>query len=170
MTTTPAVVSPFSDPSDAGEAGADRTVRCRLVASEFERDLHYRIRREVFCGEMGVFAEDDRDGHDADPLTRLVIGLCGQVAAGAVRLYPLDGEGLWQGDRLAVLPAFRKAGLGAPLVRFAVRTAGALGGSWMVAHVQPQNVAFFRRLGWEPVGSPETYVGLPHQQMRIRLA
>ena len=39
----------------------------------------------------------------------------------------------------------------------------------MVAHVQPSNVTFFTRLGWSSEGELETYVGLPHQQMRISL-
>ena len=41
-----------------------------------------------------------------------------------MRLYPLDEAALWKGDRLAVLPEARPARSGAPLVRFAVETAG----------------------------------------------
>jgi ribosomal protein S18 acetylase RimI-like enzyme len=72
--------------------------------------------------------------------------------------------------RLAVLPAFRRQGLGAPLVRFAVASAGNLGGRVMVAHVQMPNVAFFERLGWRPEGQPVEYVGRAHQLMAIDLA
>jgi len=98
------------------------------------------------------------------------VGYCDGVAAGSVRLFELEhATGLWQGDRLAVLAPFRSSGLGAPLVRCAVATAGALGGDQMVAHVQIANVAFFTRLGWTPVGEPEIYVGLPHQRMLITL-
>ena len=64
-----------------------------------------------------------------------------------MRLYPL-GDGLWKGDRLAVLPTARVHRLGAALVHFAVATAGSLGGSRMVAQVQVSNVRFFERLGW----------------------
>ena len=66
-----------------------------------------------------------------------------------MRFYPLDGDGLWKGDRLAVLPAERASQLGAMLVRFAVRTAGELGGRLMVAQIQVPNVRFFERLGWQ---------------------
>ena len=75
----------------------------------------------------------------------------------------------WQGDRLAVLPEFRSYGLGAPLVRYAVRTAGERGGLVMAAHIQIPNVVFFRRLGWHLDGEVETYAGLPHQPMAIDL-
>jgi len=39
----------------------------------------------------------------------------------------------------------------------------------MVAHVQPPNRTFFRRLGWSQRGEPEIYVGLPHLRMEIDL-
>ncbi len=77
--------------------------------------------------------------------------------------------GLWKGDRLAVLASYRHLGLGAPLVRFAVRTAGQLGGQQMEAFIQPANVAFFRWLGWRPAGSLVDYAGIPHQRMLIDL-
>jgi len=139
------------------------------VATPAERALHLRIRAEVFVGEQGLFSVTDRDAHDDDPDTLHVLGLCGPVAAGAVRLYPLDEPGLWKGDRLAVLPGLRKHGLGAPLVRFAVRTAGERGGREMLAQVQLANVGFFERLGWGRLGEPGDYCGRPHQRMRIGL-
>ena len=144
-------------------------LQCRLVAGPDELAAHREIRRAVFVAEQHVFAESDADVHDEDPSTLHVLGLVDGVPAGAVRLFPLDGPGLWQGDRLAVLPPFRAAGLGAPLVRFAVATAGELGGTRMIAHVQPANEVFFRRLGWRRRGEPELYVGIPHLLMDIDL-
>lgn len=119
--------------------------------------------------EQGFFEGTDRDSRDEDPATLHVLGLCGPVAGGAVRLYPLEEPGRWKGDRLAVLPAFRRRGLGGPLVRFAVRAAAERAGRIMVAHIQPKNVPFFRRLGWYTVGEPAPYVGRPHQLMAIHL-
>lgn len=117
-----------------------------------------------------MFAGSDRDVHDDDRATIRLVGYVDGVAAGTVRLFELEhATGLWQGDRLAVLAPFRTSGLGAPLVRCAVATAGALGGKQMVAHIQIANVTFFTRLGWTSVGDPETYVGLPHQRMLIAL-
>jgi putative N-acetyltransferase (TIGR04045 family) len=144
-------------------------LQCRLVAGPDELAAHREIRRAVFVAEQHVFADSDADVHDEDPSTLHVLGLVDGVPAGAVRLFPLDGPGLWQGDRLAVLPPFRAAGLGAPLVRFAVGTAGELGGTRMIAHVQPANEVFFRRLGWRRRGEPELYVGIPHLLMDIYL-
>jgi putative N-acetyltransferase (TIGR04045 family) len=142
---------------------------CRVVAGEEERTLHLAIRRVVFVEEQGMFDGSDWDRHDEDPATLHVVGFWAGAAAGAVRLYPLDEPGRWKGDRLAVLSQFRRHGIGAPLVRFAVGTASGLGGLVMLAQIQPPNVQFFERLGWYPVGDPAPYVGRLHQQMAIGL-
>lgn len=148
-------------------------VRCQLIDTADDLAAHYAIRRAVFVIEQQIFSESDQDEHDGAPDTLRVIGFVNGVPAGTVRLFPLDPSDLtrdWQGDRLAVLPEFRVSGLGAPLVRFAVATAGARGGRTMIAHIQPANRAFFRRLGWVQRGEPELYVGRPHLLMDIALA
>ena len=121
----------------------------------------------MFVTEQGFFPGTDRDERDGQPGTRHVLATSGTTPVGAVRLYPLDEPGLWRGDRLAVLPAFRSQGVGAPLVSFAVTTAAELGGRCMVAYIQPQNIAFFEHLGWRQFGDQVTYVGHPHVLMAI---
>jgi putative N-acetyltransferase (TIGR04045 family) len=145
-------------------------VRCQAVASAQELEVHHRIRHEVFVLEQELFRPDDRDAVDAALGTVHVLGYWRAEPVGAVRLYPLVEPGLWKGDRLAVLPAFRALGVGPPLVRFAVRHAASLGGRRMVAQIQPQNVVLFERLGWRRVGEIAPYAGRPHQQMDIDLA
>lgn len=157
-----------SDPAPSPSFAPAETV-CRVAVDADERAVHHRIREAVFVAEQGLFAGTDIDPHDADPRTLHVLALSSGEAAGTVRLYPLDEPGIWKGDRLAVLPPFRRHGLGAPLVRFAVTTAAACGGRQMVAHIQPPNVALFDRLGWQRVGGLEEYVGRPHQRMAIDL-
>lgn len=157
----------------AGLRAAPR-IECRVASSADEHGEHLAIRRAVFVDEQHVFDGSDADARDHDPATLHVLGLVDGVPAGTVRLFPLGADGAgsgpdWQGDRLAVLPPFRSAGLGGPLVRFAVATAGARGGRRMLAHVQPPNRVFFRRLGWTQIGGTEIYVGLPHLRMEIDL-
>lgn len=167
----PAPRSPFSATDETLARADGAPLRCFIADDAVSIDLHHRIRHEVFVGEQSIFPGDDRDERDADPDVLKVLGLCGPVAAGAVRLYVTDaGDGVWQGDRLAVLGPFRRHGLGAPLVRFAVRTAAERGGRMMVAHIQPPNVRWFEHLGWGRSGDIEVYVGLPHQPMHVWLA
>ena len=146
-----------------------RKALCVAASTPEELETHHRIRHQVFVEEQGLFEGSDVDSHDAEPGTVHVLGLCDGVAVGVVRLFPLDPDnGLWQGDRLAVLPGFR-LGMGAPLVRFAVTTAADRGGREMVAHIQLPNVAFFEKIGWHAYGEVETYVGVTHQPMAIDL-
>jgi putative N-acetyltransferase (TIGR04045 family) len=135
-----------------------------------ELERHFAVRHAVFVEEQAIFAGHDRDGFDDDPRTLHAVGIWSATVGGAVRLYPLDGDGLWKGDRLAVLAEYRHGLLGADLVRFAARTAGALGGARMVAMIQLPNVRFFELLGWSPAGAVERYHGVDHQPMDIALS
>jgi putative N-acetyltransferase (TIGR04045 family) len=143
---------------------------CALADGAEQRDAHFSIRRAVFVEAQGLFEGSDRDERDELAATLHAVGLVGDEVAGAVRLYPLDGDGLWKGDRLAVLPSERALQLGAMLVRFAVRTAGERGGRRMIAQVQVPNVRFFERLGWSRDGDPAPMLGVEHQPMAIELS
>jgi putative N-acetyltransferase (TIGR04045 family) len=143
---------------------------CALARGHAQRAAHFAIRRSVFVEAQALFDVDDRDERDDDPATLHVVGLAGDDVVGAVRLYPLGDDGLWKGDRLAVLPAERALQLGAMLVRFAVRTAGERGGRRMVAQIQLRNVRFFERLGWQRDGDPAPMLGVVHQPMTIALS
>jgi putative N-acetyltransferase (TIGR04045 family) len=143
---------------------------CRPAAGEAEVAAHHHVRRRVFVDAQGLFKGSDRDDWDAREDTVHVVGLVDGAVVGAVRLYPLDRHGLWKGDRLAVLPEARVRHLGAELVRFAVATAGELGGQRMVAQVQVPNVRFFEHLGWAEDGPPGAYHGVIHQPMAIPLS
>jgi len=132
------------------------------------RAAHHAIRHAVFVAEQGLFDGSDLDAHDARDDVVHVLATHQGRPAGTVRLYPV-GPGEWLGDRLAVLPEFRAAAIGGPLVRFAVETAGARDGRRMHAHVQVANERFFHRLGWSTAGGIETYVGTPHVPMTTAL-
>jgi putative N-acetyltransferase (TIGR04045 family) len=154
-------------PAPVAAAPPDAASPCRVAAGADELAAHFAVRREVFVRQQALFA-DDRDAHDADAATLHVVALADGEVVGTVRLYPL-GAGLWKGDRLAVLPDARVHHLGARLVQFAVASAGARGGTRMVAQVQVANVRFFERLGWSCDGAPGPYCGVMHQPMAIPL-
>ena len=140
----------------------------RVAVSDEDVVAHHAVRHEVFVREQGIFADHDLDVWDDGAVK--VIAAAGSVVLGAVRLYPLDEAGLWKGDRLAVLPEGRRLRIGAPLVRFAVRTAGLRGGTRMIALIQARNVLFFAHLGWTALGDATDYRGATHQEMTIALA
>jgi len=142
---------------------------CRLVETAEELSAHHAVRHQIFVVDQGLFVGNDRDERDLAPDTLHAVGIDRGQVVGAVRLYPLYGYGLWQGDRLAVLPQARVRHLGAQLVRFAVATAGERGGHTMVARIQLPNVRFFEHLGWHADGPAGPYHGVIHQPMAIPL-
>ncbi|MGD9570595.1 MAG: MSMEG_0567/Sll0786 family nitrogen starvation N-acetyltransferase [Thermoleophilia bacterium] len=142
-------------------------VDVRVARDEADVAAHHAVRRAVFVTEQAIFDDDDRDAWD-DAAVK-VVAVAGDRVVGAVRLYPLDEAGLWKGDRLAVLRDARRLRVGAPLVRFAVATAGAQGGTRMIARIQRRNVAFFGHLGWTPLGDVHDFHGRSHQDMTIPL-
>ena len=159
-----------STPARAEPATGAEAIECCLASSDDELEAHFELRRAVFVSEQGLFVDDDRDARDDARATLHALGLIDGEPCGAVRLYPLERSWRrWKGDRLAVLPELRTHHLGAELVRFAVSTAGRLGGDRMVAHVQLPNVRFFEHLGWRRDGASAPFHGIDHQLMSIGL-
>lgn len=164
-----ALLSPSSSEAIPSEA----VLSCHRTSGADELAAHLAIRTAVFVTEQKIFSDHDRDEHDDDLATQHVLGSVNGIAAGTVRLFPIDspnsGETLWKGDRLTVLPQFRHTGIAGALVRHAVTTAGDCGADRMLAWIQLSNVRIFRHLGWSLEGGPELYLGQPHQQVSIGL-
>lgn len=136
------------------------------------RAAYDALRHRVFVHEQGRFAGHDRDEHDEPGTpTRLLVavGLDGEVAGG-VRLHPEGpdpGLGWWRGSRLVCRDdgSPGRGRVGATLVRAACASAHDAGALRFDAHVQPQHVRFFRRLGWSAV-RPLAGPGGAHHLMR----
>ncbi|MCK5391959.1 MAG: radical SAM protein, partial [Deltaproteobacteria bacterium] len=87
---------------------------------------------------------------------------------GGVRCYKKEGD-TWFGGRLSAALGYRNGRVGAGLVKFAVETIKSTDCKTFLAYVQPQNVRFFIRLGWSPIGELEIYQGSLHQLMKAKL-
>jgi putative N-acetyltransferase (TIGR04045 family) len=146
-----------------GGTDPDSEIDLRVASGVADLEAHFKIRRQVFVEEHGLFEGTDRDTHDDEGI-HIVACLSGKIV-GAVRCYP-EGEGVWYGGRLAVHPDFRKYDLGARLVRKAVETMECTPDvTRFLANIQIQNVRFFKRLGWIRIGEPFVYRGVRHQVM-----
>jgi putative N-acetyltransferase (TIGR04045 family) len=135
---------------------------------------YHRLRHEVFVTEQRLFAGTDRDEHDDDPRTVVLLARssggpgAGEVLGG-VRLHPVTGHGLsapdlgwWRGSRLAVAQDSRLIhGIGAALVRAACAEAESRGALRFDATVQARHETLFRRLGWMPRERLDLH-GTPH--------
>jgi putative N-acetyltransferase (TIGR04045 family) len=133
--------------------------------TEAEIEAALAVRREVFVTEQAMFLNTDIDAHDA--VSIYIVAKAGETVAGTVRVYPHDkAAGHWVGGRLAVSKPYRAGSVGASLVQEAVKQVLLQGCTHFTAHVQEQNVPFFKRLGWTAIGPTADYRGRPHQQMQ----
>ncbi|MDQ1214998.1 MSMEG_0567/Sll0786 family nitrogen starvation N-acetyltransferase [Pantoea anthophila] len=144
----------------------------KWVTLPWEREQAYALRRQVFCREQELFADDDRD--EIDDHAHLLVAL-GCVAGwhdrvvGTVRIHQ-QSPGVWLGSRLAVDAAYRRQGqLGPMLIRLAVCSAHALGCEAFYAQVQHQNEPLFRRMRWQTLDWLELR-GVRHARMQADLA
>jgi predicted GNAT family N-acyltransferase len=135
------------------EAGDDAT-RCSAFA----------IRRAVFCDEQGVATEEEFDIADTDAATRHYLGFLRGEAAGAARLRFLDARTA-KIERVAVLRAHRRRGLGAALTRRAIADAHAAGAESIVLHAQAQAESFYAALGFATRDAGFMEAGIPHVRM-----
>lgn len=140
----------------------------KIAESEEELEQYFRLRHAVFVEEQKIFSGTDVD--ERDPGAVHIIALKGRegVMVGGVRCYTTGG-GTWYGGRLTAANGYRNGRVGSGLVRFAVETVKARGCRRFLAYVQPQNVNFFKRLDWKPVGEPVVYEGITHQLMEADL-
>ena len=144
----------------------------KFATANWERHGAAALRRQVFCREQGLFAEDDADETDAVAIPIVAVSLLGIAAAdvvGTVRIHQPE-PGLWWGSRLAVAASHRRIGtLGPSLIKLAVSSAAARGCVCFHAQVQSQNELLFRRMHWRNLSQMDLH-GMPHLLMQADLS
>jgi putative N-acetyltransferase (TIGR04045 family) len=139
------------------------------ATESWQHAAYWRIRREIFCEELGLFAGalDEHDPLDAyaTPIVALAHSAgTPESVVGIVRIYP-SGGGVWFGGRLGVERGYRRRPqVGSGLIACAVRTAAAHGCERFLANVLASNVAYFERHHFQPLVEVELH-GKPHVVM-----
>lgn len=128
-----------------------------------QRDALGCVRRAVFIDEQGVPEEMEWDRDDAVSTHWLALDADGQPI-GCARLLP-DGHI----GRMAVLPGWRRRGVGHALLAAVIAAGRARGDAWLRLSAQTHAVGFYTRAGFERVGREYEEAGIPHVEMRKRL-
>jgi predicted GNAT family N-acyltransferase len=120
------------------------------------------VRRAVFVDEQRIPEAMEWDAHDAASLHAVVFVDGAPVATG--RLLPDARIG-----RMAVLAPWRRAGVGARVLRALIEAARTRGDATIELSSQAYVCAFYARHGFEAVGEVYDDAGIPHRTMRLRI-
>ncbi|HEY9825167.1 MAG TPA: GNAT family N-acetyltransferase [Stenomitos sp.] len=125
-----------------------------------------QIRESVFQQEQGIDASLEWDGLD-NACIHLVAQL-GSDPAGVARLREVEPSTL-KLERLAVLPQYRKHGIGSEMVHTAIAYGHDQGYRQMVIHSQARLESFYQHLGFQSIGKPFEEAGIVHLKMQRSL-
>lgn len=127
-----------------------------------------QIRRVVFIQEQGVPENEELD--DLDPVCRHFIATPGKQspsreAIGTARILFLD-DGTAKAQRVAVLKAHRKGGVGAALMFALEGEAARAGRTTLILSAQMSAIPFYERIGYEAYGDTFLDAGIEHRMMK----
>lgn len=132
-------------------------IACDYGGAGFETCLDIRLR--VFVAEQNVPEEEERDSYEESARHFLALWSCD--AAGTARAIVKE-PGLIKIGRVAVLPPYRKFGIGVALMR-AVEAEFA--GATFQLDAQLQAMGFYEKLGYVAEGPVFDDAGIPHRTM-----
>lgn len=122
-----------------------------------------RVRQQVFIEEQRVPVALEWDGRDAAAMHVVARHADGTVVATA-RLLADSPQG--HIGRMAVLPAWRRQGIGSAMLQALLDLAREQGLQRVILHAQIRALQFYRRHGFEPEGEQFMDAGIPHRRMQ----
>ncbi len=134
--------------------------RVRVGRWQDDRAALMAVRSAVFVHEQGVPPELEWDGLDP-PAWHWLAEAADGTAVGVARLLASGQVG-----RMAVLPAWRRRGVGGALLQAVLRDAPQHGIAELWLNAQCTAEPFYARAGFVPEGAVFTEAGIPHRRMR----
>ncbi len=138
----------------------------KLVKSKKEFDDAMNIRFRVFTLGQKVKKPVEFDGleDEADHFVAYV----GKKPVGTIRIrYPK--KGVAKIERLAVLKAYRKQGIGKKIMLHAQSYLRRKGIKNIKMHTQRHAIGFYEALGYKKYGKPFMEARIPHVKMKMKL-
>ncbi|MEM9506541.1 MAG: GNAT family N-acetyltransferase [Cyanobacteria bacterium P01_E01_bin.35] len=141
-------------------------LQIKTVRYQAAKDAIRQIRTKVFQEEQGVAEELEFDGWD-ETVVHLLACL-EEKAIGTARIREIDAD-TFKIERLAVLPEYRKQGVGKQLMETAIKTISQSQASLVVVHAQAYITQLYLQLGFEIVGDRFDEAGISHVKMMKQL-
>ena len=126
----------------------------------------FAIRHKVFIEEQGV--PEDLELDEFDPLAMHALAFQGSECVGTGRLVNIGG-GNGQIGRMAVLPGFRKNGVGHAILKRLVDQAQSEGMVSLILHSQVTAIPFYEKHGFQAQGDIYDEAGIAHRNMILLL-
>jgi predicted GNAT family N-acyltransferase len=135
----------------------------RAAEWKFDEVAIARVRREVFISEQGV--PETMEWELIDPECHWFVALApGQNVIGIARLTDAGRVG-----RMAVMPDWRRRGVGRALLEVALNAAHVLGFVQVHLSAQIHAIPFYARRGFIAEGPEYMDAGIPHRTMTLNL-
>jgi len=134
----------------------------RAVDWTDQREQLLAVRFSVFVDEQGVPAEMEEDEYDSQALHLLATAPSGEPVACARMIH---SNNLGHIGRMAVLPEYRRLGLGTRLLRRLLQLADRQGLAQVQLHAQCNAEGFYRKQGFLSFGEVFEEAGIPHRKM-----
>jgi predicted GNAT family N-acyltransferase len=136
-------------------------IKIKRVLSDREITQAFAIRLRVFVKEQGVPKDIELDRDDERAIHFLAT--LGGRPVGTARI--VGRRKTAKIGRMAVLKRFRGKGVGAKLLKRAIRTAQRSGARKIYLHAQVAVIDFYGKLGFHCVGPVFHEAGIPHRKM-----
>jgi predicted GNAT family N-acyltransferase len=148
-----------------------RHFRTTLAEWKRHREALLSVRYQVFGEEQKVPVEIEVDEHDGDARHAIALDERDRPIGTARVLFSRDsgGEIVARIGRVAVLPDWRREGVGTALMDRLVPEAIDHGAGRIVLHAQVSSIPFYTHLGYEIVGPEFEEAGIPHREMQLPL-
>ena len=146
--------------------GTDMDLRVVAAGSPELREQAYALRHAVFVVEQGVPAALERDAQDGEAFH--AVALEGDRCVGTGRLVR-QADGVGRVGRMAVIPAFRRLGVGDRVLLALEARAREDGLREIELHAQCYVEGFYRKHGYAREGGVFEEAGIDHVVMRKRI-
>jgi predicted GNAT family N-acyltransferase len=142
--------------------------KVRVARGRVDWALCQAVRRSVFIREQSVRESEEWDGLDAASTHFLAFAGYRSVAGTArLRITP---QGEARAERVAVVPAWRRQGVGRALMDAIEAEVRARGHDTLVLHAQVRAVPFYESIGYVAEGDEFEDARIPHRAMRKGVA
>lgn len=131
------------------------------VTEPNQLEMAFHIRKEVFVKEQGVPLEAEFDQYE-EAADHILVYWNGKPV-GTGRLRTMDE--IAKLERICILPAYRKHGLGKEIIRALENIAKEKGMAKAKLHAQKQAQGFYEKLGYTCVSEPFMEDGILHVLM-----